>query len=292
MDKGICIYHGNCVDGFGAAWAFRHRLKKGDESKFGNLKDWEFYPGTYGKEPPDVKGRMVVILDFSYKKEVMQKLVEDSTYLLVLDHHESASIELEGLEDWASMAGAGHCRSLFDMDRSGAMLSWDWFHPRRLAPRLIEHIQDRDLWRFKLDGTRDINMALFSYPYDFELWDKLMVMPIIDLINEGVAIGRKHDKDVAELLGVCRRRMVIGGVDVPVASLPYTLSSDAGHIMGKGEKFAACYYDTPKSRCFSLRSAPDGMNVSEVARVYGGGGHRHAAGFEVPLERLVELGLL
>lgn len=75
---------------------------------------------------------------------------------------------------------------------------------------------------------------------------------------------------------------------VPVACLPYTLSSDAGHMMAKGEPFAACYWDTPEGRCFSLRSAEDGMDVSEIAKDYGGGGHKHAAGFRVPFHCVIE----
>jgi uncharacterized protein len=76
--------------------------------------------------------------------------------------------------------------------------------------------------------------------------------------------------------------MVIGGFDVPVANLPYTLSSDAGHLMAQNEPFAACYWDTPDGRVFSLRSSDAGQDVSAVAKSYGGGGHRNAAGFQVP----------
>lgn len=76
--------------------------------------------------------------------------------------------------------------------------------------------------------------------------------------------------------------MVIDGFDVPVANLPYTLSSDAGHLMAQGEPFAACYWDTPAGRVFSLRSSDAGEDVSAVAKTYGGGGHRNAAGFQVP----------
>ena len=83
---------------------------------------------------------------------------------------------------------------------------------------------------------------------------------------------------------VCQRRMVIAGHDVPVASLPYTLTSDAGHLMAHGEPFAACYWDTPEGRVFSLRSTDDGMDVSVIAKQYGGGGHAHASGFRVDRE--------
>ena len=76
--------------------------------------------------------------------------------------------------------------------------------------------------------------------------------------------------------------MVIAGHDVPVASLPYTLVSDAAHLMAHGEPFAACYWDTAEGRTFGLRATDEGMDVSEVAKQYGGGGHAKAAGFKVP----------
>jgi len=98
---------------------------------------------------------------------------------------------------------------------------------------------------------------------------------------EGGAIERKHFKDLAELLKVTTRRMKIAGHDVPVANLPYTMSSDAGHQLAQGEKFAACYWDTPDGRVFSLRSSDDGLDVSEIAKLFGGGGHRNAAGFKL-----------
>ncbi len=84
-----------------------------------------------------------------------------------------------------------------------------------------------------------------------------------------------------------------GGHWVPVANLPYTLTSDAGHLMCQpyaspnlhGEivtpSFAACYWDTPKGRVFSLRSVGD-FDVSAVAASYGGGGHKNASGFTLP----------
>lgn len=170
------------------------------------------------------------------------------------------------------------------------MLAWMWFNGTDTTrmPELLRHIEDRDLWRFELHGTREIHASVFSYPYDFNEWDVLMEADLECLRQEGVAIERKHHKDVGELVGVTKRRMVIGGYDVPVANLPYTLTSDAGHLMAQGEPFAACYWDTPGGRVFSLRSTEAGVDVSAVAKLYGGGGHRNASGFRVDYQH--ELG--
>lgn len=287
MNKPLCIYHGNCADGFGAAWVVR-KFFKGEV---------DFHAGVYNDPPPDVTGRDVIMVDFSYKRAVLMEMAESANSILILDHHKTAAADLEGFwkpparyDDFRTGIAEGlreanmpPVNALFDMNRSGATITWDYFYPEDAYPRLLKHIEDRDLWLFKLEGTREIQANVFSYPYDFEVWDQLMASDPRQLIAEGAAIERKHHKDIGELVGVVKRRMKIGGYDVPVANLPYTLTSDAGHLMAKGEPFAACYWDTPGGRVMSLRSTDEGVDVSEVAKGYGGGGHRNASGFRVPI---------
>jgi oligoribonuclease NrnB/cAMP/cGMP phosphodiesterase (DHH superfamily) len=220
------------------------------------------------------------LVDFSYKKDVMLAMGKIANSVLIIDHHKSAFEDLQHIYVESNL----NVRTFFDMEHSGAMLAWQYFFEHDEPPQLLRHIEDRDLWKFELDNTKEIQVNLFSYPYDFEVWDSLMHESTSSLISDGVAIQRKHMKDIKELLALMQRRMIIAGHDVPVANLPYIYSSEAGHIMAQGEKFAACYYDTKTSRCFSLRSADDGLDVSLIAVQFGGGGHKHAAGFEVPLK--------
>ncbi|MGK8440635.1 DHHA1 domain-containing protein [Ectopseudomonas hydrolytica] len=278
--KTLCIYHANCADGFGAAWVVRQAL---------GAENVDFHAGHYGKPAPDVFGLDVIIVDFSYPLEELEVLTTLARSILIIDHHKTAAEALAQLPpahatfaQWAD--STQRVGTVFDMERSGAGLTWDYFNPGEPRPALINHIEDRDLWRFKLEGTREIQANLFSYPYDFEVWDALMRQPIGAAIAAGVAIERKHHKDVAELLAGGKRRMVIAGYDVPVANLPYIHSSDAGHLMADGEPFAACYQDTSEHRYFSLRSTSMGLDVGEIAKQYGGGGHRNAAGFKVPFD--------
>ena len=284
--KKLCIYHGNCADGFGAAWVVRKAL---------GAENVEFHPGVYGQEPPDVLDRNVILVDFSYKLPVLTEMAETAKSILILDHHKTAAEDLssflhaprwdtwrELIADPVLMSKKVRVTSIFDMERSGAGIAWDYFFAGQKRPALIDHIEDRDLWLFKLEGTREIQAAVFSYPYDFQVWDYLAKVDLTILRTEGMAIERKHHKDIGELVGVTKRRMTIGGHNVPVANLPYTLTSDAGNLMAAGEPFAACYWDTPAGRVFSLRSREDGADVSLIAKCYGGGGHVHAAGFMMP----------
>lgn len=266
--KPLVIYHGNCADGFSAAWCFWH--------KYGDACD--YLAGVYQQEVPDVTGRGVYLVDFSYKRAVVLRMLEQASHITLIDHHKTAIEDLAGIE-------SEKFSTFTDLNRSGATLAWDYLFPGVDRPLLLGHVEDRDLWRFKLPGTREIQAFVFSHEYTFEQWDRLMSAGQVELLQmtaAGAAIERKHHKDVAELVGVCKRRMVIGGHEVPVASLPYTLVSDAAHAMAQGEPFAACYWDTAEGRVFGLRAADDGLDVSDVAKQYGGGGHAKAAGFKVP----------
>lgn len=265
--KKLCIYHSNCLDGFAAAWVVHVALGE----------NVEFYKGIHQQAPPDVSGRDVLLVDFSYKNNVLENMLNIADSITILDHHISAE------KDLSDLLQTGKIKGLFDMNKSGAMLAWQWFNPEQQAPKLIAYIQDRDLWHFKLAGTKEINAALSSYPYDFKLWDKFMVSDdeLEALKRDGEAIERKLQKDVKELIAAGVRRMIIAGYDVPVLNASAAYVSDAGHIMSVGEPFAACYWDHTNGRSFSLRSSENGVDVAEVAEKYGGGGHQKAAGFTV-----------
>lgn len=288
MSRPLCIYHGNCADGFTAAWVVRNAL----------TGDVDFHPGVYGEAPPDVAGRDVVMVDFSYKRPVLEMMAHDARSILILDHHKTAQADLAGIDTprpWAdhlheaTYAEHGYWAALFDMDRSGAQLAWDYFYPDETdnRPGLVDFVADRDMWRFDLLNSREIAAWVFSHDYTFETWDEIarrIMGDFLACVAEGRAIERKHHKDIRELLKVTRREMNIGGYCVPVANLPYTMASDAAGKMAEDAPFAACYFDRPGGRVFSLRSrGEDAVDVSEVAASYGGGGHRNAAGFQMPV---------
>jgi len=268
----MCIYHANCADGFGAALAVWMR--------FGNSV--EFIPASYGEIPPNCAGHDVLLVDFSYKLPVLEQIIDQAKSVTILDHHKTAEADIQPLLD------AGRVYGEFDMARSGAAIAWDWCFPDEDRPRLIEYIQDRDLWQFNLEGTREISAALFSYDYEFEVWKNILTAMEDDEGREfffqvGKVLRRKYNKDLDGILKATKRRMLICGYSVPVANVPYMFASDAGNRMAEGELFSASYFDTQDGRKFSLRSKDTGLDVSEIAKRFGGGGHARAAGFMMPI---------
>lgn len=273
----LCIYHKNCLDGFASAWIVNNVNKHYRE-------DIEFHAASYNdKTYPNIKDKDVVIVDFSYKREALFKMANEATSIVILDHHKFAQDELIGIN-------IPNVEIIFDMNRSGAMITWDYFHPNEDVPYIIKHVQDHDLWQFKFENTKELVAALYSYPFDFELWD-YMSKNINSLYIEGSALLRDKLKDCENF---CKypQRLKLGGYQIPAVNCSPKYSSDVGNILSKNSVFAATYsIDDTFQIKFSLRSNIenfDWIDVNEIAKKYGGGGHERAAGFTCDIQQLLE----
>lgn len=281
--KTLCIYHGGCDDGFGSAWVVRRAL--GDAV--------EFHPGIYGKEPPDVTGKNVLLVDFSYKRPVLDAMFRKTNSMLILDHHKTAAEDLAGIRAPFGTGWDRHLENvyqdecencqqpyaLFDMERSGAGITWDFFFPKERRPAFINYLEDRDLWRKSLLGGDEFTIALRSYPQDFETWDRLVLEGTDSLIAEGESIQRYYRLRVEELKRAAYAAK-LGEWVCWISNAPYFAASEvAGELCDRGAQFGACYFEVEGGRFqYSLRSRGD-FDVSAVAKLFGGGGHKNAAGF-------------
>ncbi len=252
----IVLYHAECSDGFGAAWAIW--------KKFPSAR---FLPVQHGHPPPsDLKDCRVVIVDFSYARATLEAMASETKELLVLDHHITAQRILEGFSN-----------AYFDQTKSGAVLSWEWAHGTA-APWLLQYIQDKDLWTWALPGSREINAALASYPFDFSVWDGFTQST---LEQEGRAILR-YEQELVGKLAAQAIMVEFQGVAVPAVQSAI-LTSQIGERLSPHYPFCLIWHDRDGRRYFSMRSRPDGTDVGTIAASFGGGGHTHAAGFSVPL---------
>lgn len=298
----ICIYHFPCDDGFASAWIARKRWP-----------DVQVVPTNYGLPLPDVDfiGKNVLIADFSYKPDAISELMMSygARSIIILDHHKTARADLkdftvemcgtakfvagdmEGMfSDFAEL-GRPAVAARFDMERSGASLTWEFCFPDDPMPELIKYIEDRDLWRMSLPKTRQVSLFLRSFPYDFSTWTTIvdnMSDPVSrsGSLKQAEAIERFYDNKLAEMLPTATIKTIGKWSGVPVAHAPYAFASDLAHELLKKNPdapFAAVVVDAYGSRTYSLRSENSRQDVSEVARAFGGGGHRNAAGFRVPV---------
>jgi len=262
------IYHANCTDGFGAAYSAWKLL--------GNRT--EYYACKHGTTPPDVKGKNVVILDFSFDNATTKKMIEDSNSLLVIDHHKSAMVELHDISN-----------TYFDMTKSGAMLAWEWFHPGKEPPKFIKYIQDRDLWKWELDYSKEFSAAFDMVPFEFEEFEKFEDDSVFDdAVKRGsyiLAYSKTVIKKVCEK-AVQRR---FKGMKVMVVNSSHWMS-EIGARLAPDCDFAVIWYYDHEDRInkISLRAFHDAVDVSEIAKKFGGGGHKKAGGFQISGELCVD----
>jgi oligoribonuclease NrnB/cAMP/cGMP phosphodiesterase (DHH superfamily) len=268
-------YHANCYDGFGAAWA-AYRKFGTDGATYHAVKYQEPLP-EYSKEDT------IYMLDFSVKREQMLEIKANCKELVVLDHHKTAEEECKDLD---------FCT--FDMNRSGAMIAWDYFHPDSVdVPNLITMIQDRDLWKFQIVGSKEFHAYLCSQRMDFGVWDNInngVEFCGIDWFGMGTILLEQKQAEVDKIVEKAWLEE-IGGNMVAVVNATAHWSEIGNELWAKHPEvaYAAVFTVYEDHVAWSLRSNPNGNNfdVSAVASIKGGGGHRNAAGFRVPISEVI-----
>lgn len=303
----LVVYHDACADGFAAAFAAW--LKLGDEA--------EYLPMVYGDENHrgavllKVAERDVYILDFSLPKEVTEQVFVLASKVIWLDHHKTAfemwcpeNTDFTLVHDCQPRGIAPGSELLaeviLDNNRSGAMIAWEYFHPDLPVPILLKYIDDYDRWQFKLKGTKEVNKALWGYaPWSFEQWKGFLVDGTAHFSTQGAAILRTHDRNVQDVLKYAVRKCTLkdtGYYDYDddnfiweglAANCSTCFTSDVGHeLADQSGTFGLLWVldKDGKVRC-SLRSNGD-YDVSAIAKTFGGGGHKNAAGFETDIGTL------
>lgn len=283
----LVLYHKGCVDGWCSAWVARRAFM--EQAEFPG--DWfdtaQFVPWDYQTPPPsieDYEGRAVYILDFSFDRPVLKEMIKHAAKLVLLDHHKTAKAALEGLPEELTEEGIQiPVEIVFDMEKSGALLSWEYFFPERkkAVPWIIRYVMDRDLWTWQLPLSGAVNAALYSYPFDFDLWCNLnRYASHTSLAEQGKHILRFQNKCVERGIKYARE-VTLAGYKVLAYNTPFFQSEIAG-ALAEGRPFGVCWSQEQDGRYrFDLRSREDGVDVGQIAKQFGGGGHKHSAGFKV-----------
>jgi oligoribonuclease NrnB/cAMP/cGMP phosphodiesterase (DHH superfamily) len=277
--KIIVLYHANCLDGFTSAWVAW--------KKFGDSA--VYIPAKHGDEPPEEvfeKGKTIYMLDFfSYPKETIERILENSEKLIVIDHHIS-------VQDLLPLAD----EHVFNNEESGASLSWKYFYPNEKLPKFIEYVRNHDIWNFVLPKTSEVAEALYLQDFEFEIWDKMKdTFEIKDLferfVQDGELLIKKRDKTVEKIIKYAVEVEIGGYKGLAVNANIYP--NELGHALFEASGvFGAIWSNRGDYINVSLRSGEGGADVSELAKIYGGGGHKHAAGFRINESEYISLNKL
>ncbi|MBI2275721.1 MAG: phosphoesterase [Dechloromonas sp.] len=313
------LYHADCIDGFGSAYAAWRRF--GGNAAYRPLHHGEAW------EIAEIANHDVFILDFSFAPEALEAIASRAKSVTQIDHHASAQQAWQGKLVDRNDGLATHTHPtlpltvIFNLEKSGARLTWEHFQPEQPVPLTLLHIEDQDLWRFELPGTRAFCRALRLLPFDFLIWNELVEQTPTpstsryrEMLDRGETIEAFFRKEVARLAdsqlqmpAVLRGEPVdamqalrhgqltildgdlawlaIKGVAINANVL---FASELGNLLAEQSgSFTLVWQMAGNSEVkASLRSKGD-VDVASIAVRYGGGGHRNAAGFRMPMKRFV-----
>lgn len=266
--KIVILYDGGCSDGFGGAWAAW--------KVFGNKAD---YVGVRHDEPPPrgLKNKTIYLIDFTYSEAVMKKFLRENRRVTSIDHHATAEKAAKLTEKY-----------LYSINHSGCVLAWQYFHPKKPLPKLLKHIEDTDLWKFKVPHTKEIFAYLNLFPLNFQLWDKLikdMENPAKykSAVQGGKLLLQYEEKRFTNLMENAQKVRFCGYKTLAVNSANWP--SQIGNLLVKKmPPIGIVWHQRANKISVSLRSN-GAVNVGKLAEKFGGGGHKKASGFSLPLNK-------
>jgi uncharacterized protein len=315
------IYHHPCTDGTASMCVARHYMETHHPTK------QVTYHGARINAPPpeDLRDKCVLICDYSYPKDVLLTLLGLVKKLLILDHHKTSEAALRDIDTK---------HKVFDMGKSGASLTWEYFHHRGddspssepgpvpalisdakqrpsgetpllidgsqetlpsgevpvpvPMPLLIQYVEDRDIWKNALPLSESFGIWWYSMPLTYESYKEYMLDDerLIRDIQLYGPICAQYAKSQIEALGesasikFCRLRNGQHYFVVYINSSSF-ISDLGNYLINKYPlaDFSAIFtiYESGTTK-FSLRSTDTNADCSEIAKLYGGGGHRNASG--------------
>ena len=286
----IVYYHNACPDGWCAAWVAKRKYPDAKLVAIDHGLTLDQLDSIYR----EARGQDVLMVDYSLRtREANDELARVANSFRILDHHKSAKEVL---------AGAPY--ATFDMNRSGAGLAWDHLfgvdckerpfqvpdEPGQVGylidcrPWFIDYVEARDLWRWdSVTNAREVCAYIGSQPFTIEAYDALVDISVSDVLALGSGAQAHIDHFVRETIKNVRFGHLLGH-EVAILNATYLNCSEIGNELAKEAEFSITWFERKDDVIqFSLRSIGE-MDVSAIAKQFQGGGHKNAAGFQLPYE--------
>lgn len=289
-DFDAIIYHGPCPDGTGGLWCACH---------YNEIKTR--YACKAGANPTgDYTGMNVIFIDICPTIDYLLELVKVAKYVVILDHHKSSFQMITDNKEILSKIS--NLLIEFDMEKSGCQMSWDYFFDSKPRPFFIDYMGDRDLWKWKLPFSKEINTALWELGY-IDPYDLTKMTGLLEDSEQNIS----KLKSIGELIEKANKRQIDIGIANSIeakfkfenkiyriwlaGNINPVLRSELGNILcskkfkdGEIPDFTACWQYDPKSDewWISFRGVQSrSPDLSILASKFGGGGHPMASGITI-----------
>jgi len=273
-------YHHNDADGRCAA-ALIYNFRAGDK------KVIDMIEVSY-KDVIDVeaihKNELIYIVDFSFKPEVMKRVLKKTKNIFWIDHHKTAMEYDYGID----LAG------IRSNDASGCELVWRFINGRACeAPMAIQLIGDYDTWTFKHGETSDlfhIGLQNLKHGPKESIWRELFNSKndwrVEKIIEEGKICQSFRNVFCEDYTTTFGFETLFAGYRCYALNL-YKFGSKA--FGDKIKKFDICLAFAFDGEQWAIGLYSEKVDVGRLAKdSFQGGGHTGAAGFvckELPFKK-------
>ena len=308
--KYIIFAHSHCNDGLVAASIMKYSLQ------LANHVEPEVIFVKYGKEQEAISKAnidsetTVYCVDFAFNKETTLNLCKLAKLVYVLDHHKTANENLHDLRTHYNF------NFIYDVEKSGASIVRDYcknhlnlyshikLNQKEILNKVVNMVEDRDLWKFKLPMTKEFSEYVFAYvqPNDIdrmtEILFKYNLLQLKTICSSGYTImeyknniiKKKLDSYIPTYFHVDNTKLLI------INETQQDLVSQLGNDLCKKYDVPVCLYNISGSEYstemkvnLSFRSMDHLEPVDDIARLFSGGGHRNAAAGKCSLDRLTDM---
>lgn len=266
----IVVYHKDCLDGFGSAWAAWKSFREKAVYLPVRPDPEDFLSRNFSQKE-------IYLIDVSFSADLIRGLSAAGNKITIIDHHQTTAGTMV-LADQHS----------FDLQHSAAVLSWRYFQPRRPVPKLLLYVEDMDLWLFRLPQSRPLAAFLELVDHDFIFWNRLAAdFERSDRRKKFAEKGKifiEARKKIIEVLVANAEKIILDNHEALAVNSPFWFSEIGEAIYLREPHLGIIWARKGNFYKVSLRS--DGsVDVASLAEKYGGGGHRQAAGFRWPADK-------
>jgi oligoribonuclease NrnB/cAMP/cGMP phosphodiesterase (DHH superfamily) len=267
------IFHHSDTDGRCAAWimaTFVHGIRGLDNpAEFVEVD----YKDNVAVEDLVNPGDIVAIVDFSFPPPTMLRIQARASRVIWCDHHITAKEygynHLEGVRDFS------------EKGLSGCECTWKFCYPGDPIPKFVELIGDYDSWRLYLqpqcfqffEGLKLKNTHPTSILWTWLFQHAHSVQQVIDL---GVQAIKYRDNYCTEMRTAFGYETELSGYRAYAMNLYRFGSKQFGPLF---HEYPVCLAYVHDGSRFVVSLYSDFIDVSEIAKSFGGGGHKGAAGF-------------
>ena len=287
-----CFYH-NDLDGQ-CAGAIVYKFYKVDRDYTKEIGEpCEFIMINYKDEFPFdkiVPNETIVIVDFSLQKEgEFDRLLSITDKVIWIDHHKTAIEKHKHLE--------GELPGIRQDGKAGCVLTWEYFYPKEKLPIIVDMLGAYDVWDFTKYGN-DLNtlqVAIRLYPHSPERPEWCGYFKMIDYVDEefgklmmnGVVALMYRTNSWESLVKSWSFWTEFEGYKAIACNAGSVSSQLFDSVKGDYDLMLPFVFDG-KQWTVSIYTKKD-IDCSEIAKKYGGGGHKKASGFqckELPFKRI------